>query len=195
MIRNKDGTIFKLQGPNPLLKDQEWTPDENLELENFYWEEEVVNDSVGRITIPKVESPISSKPEIASEPPSPTPLPLPTPPKPQPQGINQENVVIMHCLPVIVRKNTDELYDDSYSRMTYGQKFMIESIMIERSDLGIIFWTTTKLEPNSIVFPSVYKTGIKYGEYRWWKVLEMEPKSGGYLVRAIFSEVQPEFSS
>jgi hypothetical protein len=199
MIRNKDGTIYRLQEPNPLVKDQEWTKDTLLELENFNWEEELVKDITGKVKIPKV----IEEPQESQEPQNVQPLIVETPvPPPLPKsdsssniGINEENIVIMHCLPAIVQTNKDEFYNDSYSRVIYGKKFMLESVMVERGDLGIRFWTKTKLESNSIVYPSVYKTGIKYGEYRWWKVMSSVPKSGGYLVEAIFSDVQPEFSS
>jgi hypothetical protein len=198
MIKNKDGTVFKLQGPNPLVKEQEWIPEEQFDLVNFNWKEMVFSDAIPKQSSPQsvvpkaVEITVEESREVTVPPPLPTPPPAAST---NATGIKEENIVIMHCLPAVVSTNKDELYDESYSRTVYGNKFTLDSVVLERSDLAIIFWTKIKLDPNSIVYPSVYKSGIKFGEYRWWKVIRTEEKSGGFLTEAIFSDIHPEFSS
>jgi len=99
-------------------------------------------------------------------------------------------------LPVIFEAKEDELYDESYGRAKYGKKFSFEGIIIQRDDLTIQFWTTVQqVTQGSIVFPSKYINRKESCEdYRWWSVQKIVPKSGGFLLHAIPSNVNPDFS-
>lgn len=116
---------------------------------------------------------------------------------------NLKNIVWIYCLPCEQKENTDNFYGDSYTRISYGKKFVFEAIIIETTDLYIKFWTTAKpaVSKGSIIFPWVEKPceennfqKTPLGEYRWWKVDNFFEKSGGYLVDAVVSDVQPDFS-
>lgn len=44
-VKNKDGSVYKLRGPNPLMKDQADWDKKKMKLINMGWEEEVVADA------------------------------------------------------------------------------------------------------------------------------------------------------
>lgn len=190
VIKNKDGSIFVLSKPNPLTRNQEW---ENLILYNCHWRGEVVPDVYKKplkMDLPKVELPSIEIPE----PKSPEEVVVEVPK----QGFSEKtlkNIVKVYCLPANVIIEKDELYDEERQTIQYGDKFAFEAVVIERGDLQIRLWTMHLLDRQSIIFPSVYVKGdINFGDYRWWKVNTIEEKSGGYIITAIPSDTQPDFS-
>ena len=103
--------------------------------------------------------------------------------------------VSMFCLPAKLKTIRDDFYDDEYQKRTFGKKFSFEAVMVETSDLSIRFWTTVPmLTKGSIVYPYRYNDGQKYGEFRWWEIQSIEEKSGGFLLDATISSMQPDFS-
>ena len=44
-ITDKDGKVYKLQGPNPLMKDQDKWDMNDIVLHNFKWGSEVIEDT------------------------------------------------------------------------------------------------------------------------------------------------------
>ncbi len=113
------------------------------------------------------------------------------------QEIKHEiNQIIFHYLPVVLRTHKDDLYfGEEYTRVKYGEKVKIGGIMLDHSDLLIKFWTDTKgISEKSIVFPCEYTDGTPYRGFRWWKVKSVEEKEPGWIVEAMASEIQPDFS-
>ena len=199
MIKNKDGTVYRLNTPNPLVSDQEfWAEKDKFIVHNFNWDKvltelgdflpsfplqkpDLLEPKVKPELEPEIEELEIEEEEVEEEPKKEEPLYL-------------KNVVVIHCQPAIVKEHKDELYDESYTKTQYGEKFTFEGIMIQREDFMILFWTNLKLTKNSILYPSKYRDGVKFGDYRWWKVNDMREKSGGFVVQAVVSDYQPDFT-
>jgi hypothetical protein len=215
-IRDRDGKVYKLRGPNPLMKDQSEWDRSKTKLINLSWGSEVVEDArnpirefeenlvsidkeLGLKPNKEVATVISPKQFIEELQELPEPEPVPEPVKPEPPTINvepqvarllKEKGVVYYCAPVIgIRKQVDDLYGTVYERKEYGDKFLFDAIIVAESDLQIQFWCVKPVTVNSVVYRK-----IKEGGERWWRINELEPKSGGYLVRAIPSDSNPDFS-
>ncbi|MHA2043419.1 MAG: hypothetical protein ACW99G_01420 [Candidatus Thorarchaeota archaeon] len=212
-MKNKDGTPVRLKSPNPLGKtqDKNFLKEADIILHNFNWSEEIVDDLEKVTPLPsdmKIEAEVKTipierpEPESSFEPPKAIPVEVPVPVQtipvetPEPTLPSQFKITVsMFCLPGKYKTVRDELYGDSFQKRVFGKKFSFESIMLETGDLGIHFWTTVPhLTKGSIVYPYCYSDGQRYGEFRWWEISNIEEKSGGYLVDAIMSTLQPDFS-
>jgi hypothetical protein len=227
-IKNKDGTVYKLKEPNPLVKEQEWgLLDSELIFHNFDWTDKTIsadsNPNPLSSDFEVKDKVVSDFPEIKAEPKEtevmtgddflkgveeatteaeiddvenvvlkdPEPIKAP---ESNPSNAKLKNVVIMHCSPAEIREREDDLYGDIYKTIQYGEKFTFESVILERNDLYIRFWTNVDLSEGSVVYPSKYRSGVKYGEHRWWRVNQSTEKSGGYLIQAVVSDYHPDFS-
>ena len=193
-IKNKDGTVFRLRGPNPLMKKQKnWEEEEEFVLHNCEWDNETRQDEGDVVTDQSdfnVKSDVSLEEPIELEPPEPEPEPEPEPPKPyEPQKTFQlENKIKIHCLPLVTIEHHDELYNEVRKSQQYGAKFLFEGIIINQNDFSLIFWSDIKtIEAGSIVYPQTK-------EKRWWKVTKKEPKGWGYVFTTMPSDIQPDFS-
>lgn len=203
MIKNKDGTIYKLQSPNPLVKEQVfWADKGEYIVHNLNWQKILIQlqdlipefepeEIPVEVKLPEKEINVDVKEPPAVTPPIVEPLIVPKETK---NSLNLNNLVLMHCQPTISKTHTDELYGDSYSKTSYGEKFTFEALVVQREDFTMLFWTNLKLEKGSVVYPSKYRDGTKYGDLRWWKVNRMTEKAGGYLVESVPSDYQPDFS-
>jgi hypothetical protein len=126
MIKNKDGTTFKLKGPNPLMKEQDqWG---KFVIHNFRWKPEIKSNPIPETNF----APNESK---------------------KPDPTLTANKFVSHCLPVIIETHIDELYGDVKSTSKYGNKMMFEFLLVNQNDLSITFWTNIKLEIGSIIYP------------------------------------------
>jgi hypothetical protein len=221
-ILNKEGKVYRLSEPNPLVKQQEaWDPS-GLVFHNFEWDE-VKMSATHRIRPPKKavpvmeEMPVERMPIPSSDTPKSrldTPSPGPAP-KYKAEQTEQEkeydmpyikHKVLSYCLPAIIKKGSDKLYGESWKRVQYGNKMIFPSVIIEASDFSLSFWTSDPNEQigeRSIIYPFAYEIHnqqtdaydrVPYDEYRWWKVTGKEQKEGGWLFSTIPSEVQPDFS-
>jgi hypothetical protein len=218
-IFNKDGKVYILKGPNPLVKTQEnWDPS-GLVFHNFNWDEikiknstkpkkvktdikEEIKHTIKSVEIKEPEPEIKEEVEQKQE---------------KEQPISQEEKsfdlphlkykVLAHCLPAKIEKRSDSFYGESWERVKYGTKLIFPCIMINSTDFAIEFWTSDpdkKITESSIIYPFSYEVynqetenydRVPYDEYRWWKVTEKEKKEeGGWLFRAIPSDIQPDFS-
>lgn len=230
-IKDKEGKVYKLRGPNPLMKDQVDWDKKKTKLINVGWESEVIEDKRNPVKkfetdfnvvkigdelglIPNKEATAvvqpqefikeiqESKPEVI-EPvieDEPTPEPVEPPPAPKPKEvildvdqrlarILRERGVQYYCAPAVGKKlHVDDLYDSRYHTIQYGDKYIFDAIVIDQSDLQLQFWCVKPLNVESIIYRK-----IKEGGERWWRVNDIEPKTGGYLVLAIPSDTNPDF--
>lgn len=206
-IKDRDGNVYKLRGPNPLMKEQsEWNSD-NVKLINFGWEEDVKEDENNPIEqfkkdydVVDIAEELGLKENVA-EPVIEEPEKVEQEPEPEIESLEenkidfdkktmeflQKNKVMVHCAPAIKTQIKDELYGDSYERITYGNKVKFAAVISKQTDFDIELWTTSEVSKESVIYPQDESK-------RWWKVTEVEPKSGGYLVSAITSDVNPDFS-
>ena len=211
-IMSKDGSVYVIKSPNPLVKEQEKWDSSKLVFHNFTWDEIRANAA------PRMKR---QEPRKIPDPPKPSPEPMPPAPKREEprheDPIQQADdktfdlphikyKVISHCLPAIVQKKKDSLYGESWERLTYGRKMVFPLIVVESNDFSFDFWTSDpngQITERSIIYPFSYEvyneeTGsydrVPYDEYRWWKVSSKERKEGGWLFKSAPSETQPDFS-
>lgn len=218
-IFSKDGKVYVLEGPNPLVKTQEsWDPS-NMIFHNFTWEEHVSKGATKRkVPAPEPSDPSERKPEIR----------IPTKPEeaehPSTAGKIEEETpkeeiskdfdlpyikhkVLSYCLPAKEEKKTDKFYGESWIKVTYGKKMVFPSVIVEATDFYLEFWTSDPNEhitEKSIIYPFAYEIHntqtdsydrVPYDEYRWWKVSDRKRmEEGGWLIRAVPSDNQPDFS-
>lgn len=213
MLRNKDGTVYKLAGPNPVMESQNlWN---GYTLHNMAWEEEKAKDNA---QINPISSGIQvkdnffealdrAKKEMEAQPKQEikvveTKLPESkivekneikvveskdnTTPKNQSKSDDVEKTFI-HVLPAKIKEKKDSLYGDTYRTIQYGEPTSFEGVILSFEDLMIEVWTNSiQLEVGSIIYP-------KNNTKRWWKVQSTEPKANGWVVYAVPSNEQPSF--
>lgn len=199
-IRNRDGSLYKLTRPNPLAKDQEqWGND--LIVHNMGWEEEMVEEE-NRIPMPALEPIIKIKKPVLTEERAEVSPALPNPElkvepvpvlKPRKKTVS-ENAVVMHCQPAIIKQHHDMLYNETHTRIEYGEKTQIETIILELGDLAIRFKTEFPLTKGSVVFPSKFTNGEKFFDQRWWKVQKVSQMDTTWIAQGIVSDYQPDFT-
>ena len=199
VIKNKDGTIYKLNKPNPLVKDQEFLS-ENIVFHNFDWESFSLDKKTTKKTIspekPKEEIVEIKKQEIKQEPIKEI-KPEPEPEKEEEieEPEKKKNIALIYCLPYGEVKVKDEFYDETYKKIQYGNKFLFEGIMIEWSDMQFVFWTNAKLTNKSIVYASKYKNGPDISMMRWWKINNIEQQNENSFIYYCFPSIdQPSFN-
>lgn len=208
-ILNKDGNVYVLKGPNPLVKKQQsWNKNE-LIFHNFQWQEINFNYKdkekvTKKIKLPKVKENLEipeTKEKIEE-----VPKPIKQKQDNKDFELNIKYKVLSHCLPAIVENKKDSFYGESWKKIKYGEKIIFPLIVIDATDLSFDFWTSDpnkKINEKSIIYPFAYEvhnveTGsydkIPYDEYRWWKIVSKEEKEGGWFFRSVPSEIQPDFS-
>lgn len=203
-IKDKDGTPYRLRGPNPLMNhQQDWDKSKIRYINMGHWKSEVVDGGKENvITIPKAKPEPKAMPvtarqfleELRAEP-EPEPVPEPTkepevPVDDELQRLFQTKGIKYFCAPAIgMKTHMDSLYGDAYQTVQYGDKHLFDALVIDQTDLELTFWCIRPITENSIVFRK-----IREGGERWWRVRSVEEKTGGYLASAIPSDVSPDFS-
>lgn len=197
-ILDKDGNVYKIAGPNVLMKDQHIWDKKKVKLINFQFGKVFNQTSTPQ---PTYEEPIqittkneeTSIIEIPIEEPA-LELPVIVAPEPIPIVEPVQDIPIRNTEPVI--EKPDEYISPKKKRISvfhclpaldnggYGEKFTFEGIPLEESDFQFMFWTNLKLNRNSIVYLSK----------RWWKVDTKEFKNKGYMTLCNISDLNPSFS-
>lgn len=174
MIKNKDGTLFRISRPNPMLSNQDlWEDGSKFILHNFNVKEEVVD-------YPRIEDiePIEIKVPIKE-----TPIPgMKLKPR-------KEDIGLAYCMPSIISMNVDRIYGESRPTISYGPQFKFEIVVKAREDLSIQLWTNLldKIERQSIIYiPS---------QRRWWSVQQIVTVEDGILLNCVPSSTQPSFAT
>lgn len=202
-LYNKDGSVYKLSGPNPAMKDQKIWGD--FVTHNMEWKPQVAEDN----TVVKphesdffvkesfLDALEAAKQEIKVTETSNTPVQKPeirTPvvrhdPENDVADPEQIQKTFIHCLPAQIQERRDALYGEVYKTVKYGSPISFEAVIVAHTDFTFELWTDTdKINRGSILYP---KTGYK----RWWRVQEKTPKESGWLLKAIPSDYQPSFDS
>jgi len=211
-IFTKDGKVYTVQGPNPLVNKQvSWDRDKLL-FHNFIWDE--IRQAVSAPKpAPRPKTPETIRPaEVAEE--------IKVIHEPDQEETAEDSGdpktdfdfplikyrVLCHCLPARTESVADPLYGDTFTRVKYGTKFVFPCVVISSSDLSLEFWTSDpkqKVSDKSVIYPFSYEVynsetssydKVPYDDYRWWRVSDKEPKEGGWSFTAIPSDFQPDFS-
>lgn len=195
-LYNKDGTVYKLNAPNPIMNTQDiW---ENYTLHNMKWDQETHE---GKEALQPIVSDIKIRDSFVKD------LELTKEEKAEPQvdiierksqvqpkieiktssTNNQIEKIFFHCLPAQIREKKDHLYGESYQTIQYGNPWSFEAVIIEENDLELVFWTdVNEITLGSVVYP-------KMNSKRWWRVQNIEEKTQGWLISATLSDYQPSF--
>jgi len=92
---------------------------------------------------------------------------------------------IMRCLPATLKEHKDSMYGEVKKTIKTGDPFAFEGIIISQTDMQIKFWAMAPIGPGSIIFQS--------NERSWWRVIDREEKSGGWILYGVPSDTQPSF--
>lgn len=215
VIKNKDGTVYKLKHPNPIMLEQDlWS---GFEIHNMnFTEDTVVNTNKD---VKKVKKKIELGKEIIdstannekrevvsihSAPVQENPMPaisqLPEKTTPEsvedatierPPSINEKLLnykrTIANCLQADFKEHIDDLYGERSTKINYKNKFTFEAIFIDEDDLNLVFWThLNKVTKHSIIYP-------RNKEKRWWKVTNVKNAPEGYFISCMPSQYHPNF--
>jgi len=200
-LKNKDGSLYTLQKPNPVMKQQSLWNNEKFILHNMKCKPEikeddniitpVENDTNEFISELKETKPEEKKPEETEN----------TPIFERKIVVHQDlkrieeekkpeiEKVFVHCLPATVRTKIDELYGDVIKTVQYGSPTSFEGVILNHRDMEFELWTdTNEITIGSVIYP-------KTKDKRWWKVKNKEPKADGFILYCITSDYQPSFDS
>jgi hypothetical protein len=200
-LKNKDGTPYQLNKPNPLTKGQ--LEMDNLILHNCQWQIDKIEKGITVSTpqnqgfkLPDKE-PNFTLPDPEPEPELNIPEPESKPQIPEPEievsAKLRDKTIIFHCLPVNIKVYKDELYGEEHEINEFGEKFKFEGFIVE-DDMYLKFWTNREMKKDYIVYPSKYLNNQPLKEFSWYKVDEIEEKTGGYLCRGIPTTINPDFT-
>lgn len=198
-IKNKDGTIYRLQSPSPQMENQNFWND--FQIHNIKSNPEIKSDDSPEVIPAKhdltikqsflsdlIESKPEPIPEVIIE--NPRSIEKTIEVKPPEQKINLPQSIektVCHCLPAVFKEKIDNLYGEKRQNLEYLKPFTFEAIILDFNQFNLKLWTTQNdVKEHSIVFP-------KNGHLSWWKVYSREEKTGGWLTNLIPSSFQPFF--
>lgn len=209
-IKNKNGTEYKLRGPNPIMMQQDvW---EDFQLHNMQFQEEIQENKANKgksnqkITLGQtitLSNDTKQNQVVKLSTPEPTPQPTTAYVSPSPTPfLEQENVLrpikineklanypkdVLHCLPAKSKIITDTLYEEKTIKISYEQNFLFEAIIMEETDFELNFWTHLQnVTKYSIIYP-------KNKNKRWWKVEIIKNAPEGFFVNCRPSDIHPSF--
>jgi len=199
-LYNKDGSVFKLSTPNPVMKDQKiWT---GFTVHNMEWKPEVKEDGTAVLPLDSDFSLNKTQSEIFLD-----ELNQTKDLKPDPEQIFERKIeekedkikkekqnktdiekTFVYCLPATIRETKDELYGDIIKTIQYDKPTSLEAVILSQTDMTMEMWTETNFGEGSILYP-------KNGDKRWWKIQTSQTKLGGWILKCIMSQDQPSFDS
>lgn len=202
-LYNKDGSVYKLSGPNPAMRDQKLWGD--FVTHNMAWKPEVSEDNtvlkphesdffvkesfLDALSAAKEEIKVSETKAVEPQKPE---MRTPVVRHDSENDVaNPEHIqkTFIHCLPAQLKERRDDLYGEVYKTIKYGSPISFEAVVVAHTDFTYEIWTDTdKINNGSILYP---KTGFK----RWWRVQEKIQKESGWLLKSIPSDYQPSFES
>lgn len=212
-LYNKDGSVYTLSKPNPLMRDQKFW--EDFVTHNMKWDAEIDKDRtvvtplasdfftdtfkdgsfVDALKESKEEIKVSetkSEPHIEPEKVETRVVETRTSevrhdPANDPVTKDEIEKTFVHCLPASIREKKDSLYGDVYRTVQYGKPFSFEGVVVSHTDYQIDIWTDAReISIGSVIYP-------KFGLKRWWRVQENIPKGNGWLMQAMPSDYHPSF--
>jgi hypothetical protein len=175
-IKNKDGSIFKLAGPPPVMENQ------------TFWNEKVrIHNQFGQKYVQEAVKPENNDlPEKIEEPSEEIKI-VDSIKEETPKYVN-ESIINVWCLPCTgSREVVDNLYGSRYGRPEYGEKFVFKAKLLEVEDLFIQMLAKEKIPEQSVIYPQLQMK-------RWWRVSAVIETNGFYVVTATISDYQPSFS-
>lgn len=188
-IKNRDGSTYSFSKPPPAMEEQAfWDKTEKIIFHNKFGEKHFRDDIK---------------------------LPEPTPPQREVKAVDfeaaekrweeeiqivkaieeskpklvHEDIINVWCLPCLeYTENVDPLYDESYAKVKYGEKFQFQCRVMEIQDLSIQFVTEKSVEmgKESVIYPIMKNR-------RWWRIKDSKEVKGFKVWLAMISDYQPLF--
>jgi hypothetical protein len=213
-IRRKDGSIYKLRGPNKLLIGQHfWQNDEEIVLHNFgNLDVEVVETEKFHIPQPALPATATKRDEafdasqleqildtISQTTDLVDDVTIEPEPEPEPEPEAQEGTLspfrtrerhMLYCLPAKATEHKDDLYEERIIHIDYQSPFKFQSAIVDSNDIKTVYWTTVKqVTSRSILFHPERR--------RWWRVSRALPcpSGDGTLLECVPSDIKPDFSA
>jgi hypothetical protein len=193
-LKNKDGSVYRLRGPNPVMKSQElWT---GFVTHNMKWEGEkaedtnrispIISDFEVRDTFLSALDKARDEIKVVEKPPERKPI-VQADTKKVEEEKNTIEKIFIHCLPANIKERKDFLYGETYKTIQYGKPTSFEGVILDQQDLSMEIWTDyAEVSIESVLYP---KTGYR----RWWKVQDKTQKGGGWVLMLSPSSYQPSF--
>lgn len=98
---------------------------------------------------------------------------------------NLENKFVAWCLPAILKEEINSLYGEVKRSLSYGEKFSLETVVINRNIVSIDLWSPIKIDKNSIIY--------LWDQREWWRVTKIIEQTDGWLLTCFPSEHHPSF--
>jgi hypothetical protein len=188
VIKNKDGSEYKLSKPNPHMKNQLlW---DSFELHNMNFENIKELIKKNKVEIKKTEVLIEETEEEKEK------------EEAIVEVVKKEEIVeevikkeeessvkktLIYCLPAKIKFHEDILYGEVKKTVTYDKKFKFEAIIINITDVSMDIWTNAiMIEKESILYPQNF-------DKRWWKVNNISSKFDGNILSCVLSSINPSF--
>lgn len=167
-IYNKDGTIFKLNGINPLMKFQDHWKGSVVRVSNFEFKEVVLKDPMFAVDdrIPE-DVPIAAVIGV---------------------GVIKDTT-LLYCLPMIFTEIEDDVYGEKHKIPTYGDKFTFEAVMVDYTGVSATFFCTLP-QGDSLLSDSIF---FVLKERQWWKLKDRTTDGDGTYFHCVLSDIQPSF--
>ncbi len=185
VIKNKDGSEYKLSKPNPHMKNQLlW---DSFELHNMNFENIKGLIKKNKVEIKKIEIEEAEEIEVEEK------------VKAEVKEVKVEEVkveekeeisvkkTLIYCLPARIKVHEDILYGEIKKIITYDKKFKFEAVILNITDIGMDIWTNAVvIEKESILYPQNF-------DKRWWKVNSISSKFDGKILSCVLSSMTPSF--
>ena len=190
VIKNKDGSEYKLSKPNPYMKNQLlW---DSFELHNMNFENIKELIKKNKVEIKEIEVEEVEEIEVEEK------------VKAEVQEVKVEEVkveeikveekeeisvkkTLIYCLPARIKIHEDILYGEIKKIITYDKKFKFEAVILNITDIGMDIWTNAVvIEKESILYPQNF-------DKRWWKVNSISSKFDGKILSCVLSSMTPSF--
>ena len=170
-IKDKDGNIYRLRGPNPLVANKSEWDIKDAKLINLKFKSEIQKDEKTNPVVEFKEKVVDIAKEINLKPEGKNINSIDFINEIKESNIEKANIVKLpksnvesptetdninkllnekgdnyHCVPAISEtEHTDTLYGYTRKTTNYGETFVFRGIVIDRSDLQLQIWTTMKL--------------------------------------------------
>lgn len=180
-LKKKDGSDYRLRGPEPEKKDHAPWKKGEYTLHNMKFRETIFNKD---LFLGEAAPSLQFAETIPPPDPTPPPKAISPPAKKTPRKGNGVKILIY---PMTREVDRDELYNVSREKIVYGNILEELGIIGYQSDLELVVAFLTKYGKGTILMPL-------NGDRRWWKVETSEGQDGGFFHRCIPSDQSPRFS-
>lgn len=163
-IKNRDGTVYQVQRPNPIMMTQSlWSKDETAIMHNKFGK---------KVRLSKPQEVIKEEKKVAEK----------KVKEPEPDYTD------IWCLPAFYEVKEDPLYGTSHSVIKYGAKFQFKGIVLNSEDLFITLIYKDEIPDGSVLFPR------NKDRRWWRVAKSEKLGDGNYVITGLPSDYQPSFS-